>query len=136
MPGDHVVHSTDTINRKVLDAPMVRMNGELSRTTVSETRTKEVKVYRTRDIAVIDKKAVRRASDEVTVPRISNDESRKILERYQKRMDQPIVTETSSVTEVADTASIDDINKFSDAAESVDEGDIPVVSAGRVEAMP
>jgi class 3 adenylate cyclase len=115
---------------------MVRMNGELSRITVSETRTKEVKVYRTRDIAVIDKKAVRRASDEVTVPRISNDESRKILERYQKRMDKPIVTETSSVTEVADTASIDDINKFSDAAESVDEGDIPVVSAGRVEAMP
>ena len=130
VPGEHLVHSTGTINRNVLEAPMARVNGERSQIKVSETRAKDVKVFSTREITVIKTKTLLRASDEVSVPRMSKAEFQKILERYQKGMDQPIVTKRSSLKDVADPVSLDDINKYSDAADSVDDEGIPVVPAG------
>ena len=133
VPGNQKVRSTKTINRKVMDTSMARVNGERSLITVGETRGKEVKVYRTRDITFIDTKKTRRASDEVAIPRMSNDEFQTILKRYQKGMDQPIVTEKSPI---ADTISLDDINRYSDPAESVDREGIPIVPAGEEETKP
>jgi hypothetical protein len=136
VPGDEVVHSTDTINRKIMDTSMARVNGKRSPVLMQETRGKEVRVYRTRDITVVDTKTVRRASDEVTVPRMSMDEFQAILERYQKGMDQPIETRKSPIVEAAGSVSLDDINKYSDAADSIDKEGIPIVPAGQEETKP
>jgi hypothetical protein len=116
---------------------MARVNGERSPISVKESTGKEVKVYQTREINVIHTKTARRASDEVTVPRISNDEFQTLLKRYQQGMNQPIVIKKSPVTPGSDDVSLDDINKYSDPAESVDNQGIPVVPAGgREEAKP
>jgi len=136
VPGDEVVHSTHTINRKVMDTSMARVNGDRSPILVQETRGKEVKVYRTRDITVVDTKTSRRASDEVTVPSMSRDEFQTILKRYQKGMDQPIDTRNSPIVDGAATVSLDDINKYSDPAESADKEGIPIVPAGGEEKEP
>ena len=136
VPGDQMAHSSKTINRKVMDTSMARVNGDRSPISVKETMEKDVKVYRTRDVTFIDTKTSRRASDEVTIPSMSQDEFQKILKRYQKGMDQPIITKRSPVTVSADTVSLDDINKYSDSAESVDEEGIPVVPAGGEETKP
>jgi hypothetical protein len=136
VPGDRVVHSSDNINRKVMDTSMARVNGERSPISMEETKGKEVKVYRTQDITLIDTKTSRRASEEVSVPRMSNDEFQKILERYQKGMDQPIITKKTPIKESADTVSLDDINRYSDSAESVDNEGIPIVPAGGEETKP
>ena len=130
VPGDQVVHSSSTINRKVMDTSMARVNGERSPITVTETTGKEVKVYQTRDINLIHTKTAKRPSDEVTVPRMSNDEFQSILKRYQKGMDQPIVIKRSPLTAGSDDVSLDDINKYSNPAEAVDSEGIPVVPAG------
>ena len=136
VPGDEVVHSTGTINRKIMNTSMARVNGEQSPILVQETRGKEVKIYRTRDITVVDTKTARRASDEVTIPSMSKDEFQAILKRYQKGMDQPIETRKSPIADGADTVSLDDINKYSDAAESIDKEGIPIVPAGQEETKP
>ncbi len=136
VPGDEVVHSTGTINRKIMDTSMARVNGERSPILMQETRGKEVKVYRTRDITVVDTKTALRASDEVTIPSMSKNEFQAILNRYQKGMDQPIDTRKSPIVDRADTVSLDDINKYSDAAESIDKEGIPIVPAGQEQTKP
>jgi hypothetical protein len=136
VPGDQIVHSNGTINRKVMATSMARANGDRSPIPIKETMEKDVKVYRTQDITLIDTKTSLRASDEVTVPRMSNEEFQSILKRYQKGMDQPIITKKSPITTGADSVSLDDINKYSDPAESIDKENIPVVPAGGEEAKP
>ena len=136
VPGDQLVHSSRTINRKVMDTSMARVNGDRSPISVKETMAKDVKVYRTREVTFIDTKTSRRASDEVTVPRMSNEEFQSILKRYQKGMDQPIITKKSPIVAGADTVSLDDINKYSDSAESIAKESIPVVPAGGEETKP
>lgn len=131
VPGNELVHSTNTINRKIMDTSMARVNGERSPILVQETKGKEVKVYRTQDVTFVDTKTARRASDEVTIPSMSQEEFQAILKRYQKGMDQPIDTRKAPIAEGADTVSLDDINKYSDAAESIDKEGIPIVPAGQ-----
>jgi len=130
VPGKERVRSIHTINRKVMDTSMARMNGERSRIKTEETRAKKVKVYQTRDITVIDTKVTRRASDEVAIPRMSDAEFQKVLEHYQNGMEHPIITRMSPITKEGNTVTLDKINKYSDPAESVDSEGIPVTPAG------
>lgn len=129
-PSERIIHSSDTINRKVLDSRMARVNGDRAPIAVSERKEKEVKVFETREVAVIENTVRTRPGDEVVIPRMSQAEFQRILRKYQQGMDEPVETLKTEIEVGEDGVSLDDINKYSNPADRLDDQGIPVERAG------
>ncbi len=128
-PNGRVIYSTSTIDQKYIKTDMARVNGKMTRITVQEASDKKIKVYRTRDVTVTDKKVMIKAGDDVVVAGEGNKEFQRMIKRYQKEMAQPIEAKKTDIEVGRDGVSLDDINKFSDPAETLDKQGIPVERA-------
>jgi len=128
-PNGRVIYSTSTIDQKHVKTDMARVNGKMTRITVQEASDKKIKVYRTRDVTVTDPKVMIKAGDDVVVAGEGNEEFQRMIKRYQKAMAQPIESKKTDIEVGRDGISLDDINKFSDPAETVDQQGIPVEPA-------
>lgn len=133
-PSKRVIHSTEKINEKMFKTRMARMNGELSTITVEDAKGKEIKVYQRKDIELVETDVKIKAGDQMAVPREANDDFQRLIERYQRQLEQPIETKKTDIEVSADGVSLDDINRYSDPAETLDQQGIPVERAGSDEA--
>lgn len=129
-----VIHSTNTINEKMFITKMSRVDGEIATITVEDSTGKNIKVYQRKKIEVVQPDVKIKAGDEMAVPREGNDDFRRLIERYQRQLDQPIAISKTDIEVSEEGVSLDDINKYSDPAETLDEQGIPVDRAGSGEA--
>lgn len=128
-PGKRIIHSSKTINEKMFTTKMSRVNGEIATITLEESNGKDIKVYQRKDIAMVEPEIKIKAGDKMAVPYGGNDDFRRLIERYQRQLDQPVEKTKTDIEVGADGVSLDDINKYSDPAETLDQQGIPVERA-------
>lgn len=129
VPSNRVIHSTNTINEKMFKTTMARVNGESVAITVEESTGKEIKIYQRKDIAVTQPEVKIKSGDQVAYSTENNEDFQRLIKRYQKQMEKPIETRKSDIEVGEDGVSLDDINKYSDPAETLDRQGIPVERA-------
>ena len=129
-PTGRVIHSTETLNRKMLDSKMARANREQAPIAVTEANRKQVNVYGKKEIPMVETRLLTKPGDEVVVTRMSEDEFRAIVKKYQQSMKEPVETRQSGIQVGEEGVSLDEINKYSDPSRGLEEQGIPVEKAG------
>ena len=129
-PGGQVIHASETLNRKMLDSKMARANREQAPIAMSEANRKEIKVYGTKEIPMVETRVLTKPGEEVVVTRMSEAEFQAIVKKYQQGMKEPVETLKSGIEVGEDGVSIDEINKYSDPSRGLEKQGIPVEKVG------